>query len=310
MIDVLRVGHATFTTPDLERQVSYYSDVLGLIVTERDKNRAFLSTRTGLEAIALERGDASELTRLSFQVAPDADFAAYARELSEHGINSEQRNGISPGAARALVFTDIKGTIIELYSDYAFSKDDGKQAAVTPLKLGHVAHRVADVQKVVKFYSDVLGFRVSDWRDDTFAFLRCGVDHHTVNFVVDPKPQLHHIAFEVKDWPELHRASDHLAKNDIRLLWGPGRHIIGHNVAAYRRTPTTSASSCSARWIRSRTKLSAISIRGRGIKIARKCQRRGRRIRCATIGASARTARSRAIRKFNVLSKNMARPRP
>ena len=57
MIDVLRVGHATFTTPDLERQVEYYSDVLGLIVTERDKNRAFLATRTGLEAIALERGD-------------------------------------------------------------------------------------------------------------------------------------------------------------------------------------------------------------------------------------------------------------
>ena len=110
MIKVLRVGHATFTTPDLERQVAYYSDVLGLIVTERDKNRAFLATRTGLEAIALERGDRPALTRLSFQVAPDADFAAYARELSEHGIKSEQRNGVSPGAARALVFTDIKGT--------------------------------------------------------------------------------------------------------------------------------------------------------------------------------------------------------
>ena len=60
MIDVLRVGHATFTTPDLEQQVTYYSDVLGLIVTERDKNRAFLATRTGLEAIALERGDKPE----------------------------------------------------------------------------------------------------------------------------------------------------------------------------------------------------------------------------------------------------------
>ena len=73
MIDVLRVGHATFTTPDLERQVDYYSDVLGLIVTERDKNRAFLATRTGLEAIALERGDKPELTRLSFRVAADAE---------------------------------------------------------------------------------------------------------------------------------------------------------------------------------------------------------------------------------------------
>ena len=133
MIDVLRVGHATCTTPDLERQVAYYSDVLGLIVTERDKNRAFLATRTGLEAIALERGDKPELTRLSFQVAADADFAAYARVLSGHGIKSELRNGISPGAARALTFTDVKGTVIELYSDYVFAKDDGKQATITPL---------------------------------------------------------------------------------------------------------------------------------------------------------------------------------
>ncbi len=235
MIEINRVGHATLTTPDLDRQVDYYSDVLGLIVTERDKNRAYLATRTGLEAILLEKGERAELTRLAFQVDPDTDFAAFARELSELGIASEQRNGISPGAARALTFTDLNGTVIELYSDYVFAKDDGQQTAITPLKLGHVARRVGDVQKVTKFYEEVLGFRVSDWRDDTFVFMRCGVDHHTVNFVIDPKPQLHHIAFEVKDWPELHRASDHLAKHNIQLVWGPGRHIIGHNIAAYHR---------------------------------------------------------------------------
>ena len=235
MIDVLRVGHATFTTPDLDRLTDYYSEVLGFVVTERASNRAFLATRTGLEAICLERGDTADLVRLSFQVAPDADLAACARELSGHGIKSELRNGISPGAARALVFTDIKGTVIELYSGYVFAKDDGKPAVVRPLKLGHVAHRVADVQKTVKFYTDVLGFRVSDWQSDFFAFLRCGRDHHTVNFVHTDKPQLHHIAFEVKDWAEMNSASDHLARHGIQLVWGPGRHIIGHNVAAYHR---------------------------------------------------------------------------
>ena len=235
MIKILRAGHATFTTPDVDRQVEYYSDMLGLIATERDKNRAFLATRTGLEAISLERGDKVELMRLSFQAAPDTDFDAFARELSSHGITSEKRSGISPGVGQALVFTDIKGTVIEVYSDYVFAKDGGKPAVVTPLKLGHIAHRVSDVQKVTEFYTDVLGFRVSDWRDDTFVFLRCGSDHHTVNFVVDPVPQLHHIAFEVQDWPEIHRANDFLAKHGIHLVWGPGRHIIGHNVAAYHR---------------------------------------------------------------------------
>ena len=250
MIKVLRVGHATFTTPDLEREVAYYSDVLGLIVTERDKNRAFLATRTGVEAISLERGDKPALTRLSFQVAPDADFSAYSRELSEHGIKSEQRNGVSPGAARALVFTDLKGTLIELYSDYVFARDDGKQAAITPLKLGHVAHRVDDVQKTVKFYTEVLGFRVSDWHADTFAFLRCGSDHHTVNFVYDAVPKLHHIAFEVKDWPEIHRACDFLARN--KFIWCGGRGVTSSATMSRPiiATPTTSASSSIARWTR------------------------------------------------------------
>jgi catechol 2,3-dioxygenase-like lactoylglutathione lyase family enzyme len=235
MIQVRRLGHASFSTPDLEGQVAYYSDVLGLRVIERDKDRAFLACRTGLEAIALERGAEVTLQRLSFQVAPGSDLAMVARELSDLGIKSERRHGISPGIAEALVFADIKGTLIEIFADYAFATDDGVQAVITPLKLGHVAYRVADVQQVTRFYTDVLGFRVSDWRDTTFAFLRCNTDHHTVNFVVDPVPQLHHIAFEVKDWPEIHRACDFLARNNIRLVWGPARHIIGHNIAAYHR---------------------------------------------------------------------------
>ena len=39
----------------------------------------------------------------------------------------------------------------------------------------------------------------------------------------------------MEDWPEIHRACDFLGKNKIQLVWGPGRHIIGHNVAAYHR---------------------------------------------------------------------------
>src|ERR1700681_3229908 len=67
MIQVKRLGHATFATPDLDGQVGYYSDVLGLSVVERDRNRAFVATATGLEAIALERGDAVALTPLQYR---------------------------------------------------------------------------------------------------------------------------------------------------------------------------------------------------------------------------------------------------
>jgi len=235
MIKVRRLGHATLTTPDIERQIAYYTDVVGLALVERHKNRAFLAAKLGLEAIALEPGDPNALSRLAFQVAPDCDLREVERSLRDDGVTCERRTGISPGIAEAVVFSDPKGTSIELFADYAFAKDDGKQAGVMPLKLGHVAYRVDDVQRTVKFYCDILGFRVSDWHADHFAFLRCNTDHHTVNFVYDAVPQLHHIAFEVKDWAEIQRAAEILARHDIRLVWGPGRHIIGHNIAIYHR---------------------------------------------------------------------------
>jgi catechol 2,3-dioxygenase-like lactoylglutathione lyase family enzyme len=235
MIQVRRLGHATLTSPDLAQQVDYYSEVVGLTLVERDSKRALFASRQGLEAIAVELGAPNALARLAFQVAPGSDLAELARDLGRHGVKAERRSGITPGVAEAVVFQDPKGTSIEIFSDYVFAKEDQSQAGIMPLKLGHVAYRVNDVQQVVKFYTDVLGFRVSDWNGDTFAFLRCGPDHHTVNFVHDEVPQLHHIAFEVKDWAEIQRACEWLAKKGIRLVWGPGRHIIGHNIAIYHR---------------------------------------------------------------------------
>ncbi|MGE3248230.1 MAG: VOC family protein, partial [Beijerinckiaceae bacterium] len=128
-----------------------------------------------------------------------------------------------------------KGTLVEVFADYVFHEQDKSDTGIAPLKFGHVAYRVEDVQKLTDFYTDVLGFRVSDWMGDHFSFMRCGVDHHTVNFVRFEKAALHHIAFEVKDWSELHRSVEVLAKHRIPLVWGPLRHVVGHNIAAYHR---------------------------------------------------------------------------
>ncbi len=235
MINVRRLGHATLTTPDLDRAIEYYNEVLGLNVVARDRNSAVLATKVGLEAIALQRGEIAELQRLSFQVAPGTDLKDCIKALSAHGITAQMRSEISPGVKQAISFKDNKGTDIDIYAEYEFAPDKEKPIGIMPLKLGHVAYRCLDIKPVMKFYMEVLGFRLSDIRGDFFCFLRCNSDHHAINFVNDPKPQLHHIAFEVKDWPEIHRACDYLAKNKLLLVWGPGRHIIGHNIAAYHR---------------------------------------------------------------------------
>ncbi len=235
MIKVKRLGHATFTTPDFEQQVDYWTQVIGLQVIERTRDAALFATRLGQEAISIERGGDSQLKRLAFQVAPGSDLGEIQANLQKHGVKSDKCSDITPGVRQAIAFEDPKGTRIEVYADYEFHKHDISDTGISPVKFGHVAYRVEDVQKITDFYCDVLGFRVSDWMGDHFSFLRCGVDHHTINFVRYESPALHHIAFEVKDWSELHRTCEVLAKNKIHLVWGPLRHVVGHNIAAYHR---------------------------------------------------------------------------
>ncbi|MGH7249073.1 MAG: VOC family protein, partial [Pseudomonadota bacterium] len=215
----------------------YFTRIVGLSLAARDKNRAVLATKSGLEAIVLERGGAAEAPRLSFQIAPGSDLKAIAARLHKAGIKGERRCDITPGIREAIAFADPKGTTLEIFSDFAFAAQDSTFTGVMPLKLGHVAYQCPDVAGVVKFYCDTLGFRISDWRSDFFAFLRCSRDHHTVNFMRDAKTAIHHIAFEVRDWSDIKRACDLLANNNIKLTWGPIRHIIGHNVAVYHKNP-------------------------------------------------------------------------
>src|SRR5262245_34563024 len=110
MIAVRRLGHATLTTPDIDRQIAYYTDVVGLTLLARDGERAILATRQGLEAIALEPGPPNALSRIAFQVAPGSDLGAVAHALEKHGVKSERRSNISPGVADAIVFKDTKDT--------------------------------------------------------------------------------------------------------------------------------------------------------------------------------------------------------
>ena len=238
MIQVKRLGHATFTTPDLEKQLDYWVNVIGLSVVDRGPDHAHLATRLGQECISLERAaEAGQLRRLAFQVKPGSDLGEIAHKLQGHGVKSEMRKGITPGVEQAIAFTDPKGTLIEVFSEYTFSPDDGAENGIQPVKFGHVAYRVNDVQKLTSFYCDVLGFRVSDWMGDHFSFLRCGVDHHTINFVRFPEEKLHHIAFELRDWGAIHDACDFLTRKKVQLVWGPLRHVVGHNIAAYHRNP-------------------------------------------------------------------------
>src|ERR1700689_2716271 len=136
MLQIKRAGHSTLTTPDIERTVDYFTRIVGLSLATREKNRAILATKSGLEAIVLERGGAVEAPRLSFQVAPGSDLNEIASRLKKAGLKSERRSDITPGIAEAVAFRDPKGTTLEIFSDFAFAAEDKTFTGIMPLKFG------------------------------------------------------------------------------------------------------------------------------------------------------------------------------
>jgi len=237
MIKVRRIGHAMFETPDLDKLVEYHQRVTGLSIAARGKDHAFLAARTGHLAIELRHASEPRCAKLVFEVGAGEDFSDMARQLTALGVKSEMRSDAAPGTPQALVFTDPKGTAIELFKDWQSIGHDVEVGGAGVLKLGHIAFCVDDPKAMSEFYAKVLGFRVSDWIGDMFVFMRCNADHHTVNFITGPHGRMHHIAFELRDAAHLHDACDLFGRKDIKIVWGPVRLGPGHNVAAFHLNP-------------------------------------------------------------------------
>jgi catechol 2,3-dioxygenase-like lactoylglutathione lyase family enzyme len=237
MIQAKRISHATFETPDIERQIDYFTQVVGLTIAARENGRAHLATKVGDLAVQLEKGSQAKCARIAFQVDPQTPFDDIRKGIEAEGVRCEVKNDAAPGLPRMVSFEDPKGTKLEVFAEQTPISKNQPVAGIGPMKLGHLAFCVDDPKAYVEWYGKVMGFRLSDWIQDWFAFMRCGPDHHTVNFVRGKRTQMHHIAFELKDWAQVQSACDFLGSKNIDIIWGPGRHGPGHNIYTYHRNP-------------------------------------------------------------------------
>jgi catechol 2,3-dioxygenase-like lactoylglutathione lyase family enzyme len=113
-------------------------------------------------------------------------------------------------------------------------------------KLGHVVLNVVDLERSVSFYTQVLGFSVSDVYPPEMVpggmvFMRCNADHHGVALVGSlTRPsesfELNHLAFEVATLDEVLRARDHLRGHGVPIDF-EGRRRAGCQIAVEFRDP-------------------------------------------------------------------------
>lgn len=102
-------------------------------------------------------------------------------------------------------------------------------------KLGHVVFSVSDVERSTKFWTEIMGFQVSDRNEHGMVFLRHGSDHHTIALAlakggqpVPKKGQLgfDHCALEVGSVEELLKIREFLRSKGVTIVYegrrGPG----------------------------------------------------------------------------------------
>ncbi len=238
IVNAKYVSHVALKTRDVEQQANFYNHMVGLGETERDSaGRIYLRCNANHHAVVLIPTTETGIDHYALDVGGPAELDAAATALTHAGIPYETEGTVELGQAAALRLRDPDGYVVELVGGMSQVSPTYGPRAVQPRKLGHITLLVDDCKRSAEFYSEVLGFRVSDWVEDIFLWMRCNPDHHGLAFAKGSSGIMHHFAFEVLDFSYLARQADHLMQHGYTLLYGPGRHGPGRNQFEYFRDP-------------------------------------------------------------------------
>ncbi len=106
-------------------------------------------------------------------------------------------------------------------------------------KLGHLVYEVTDIERSVKFWTEVMGFHETDRNEIGMVFFRCAKDHHAIGLKPSkakrrPDPgsalRVEHLAMEVDSPEVLLKARDYLKANGIPIVF-EGRKGAGCNLS-------------------------------------------------------------------------------
>ena len=233
--------HAGLKVADVDEAMARWSHVLGLHGEKLPDGRAILRcTHEDYALVLRPTADTPLLDYVCYELAPDVTLDAARRALAAAAVAAEALS--LPKRGDGLAVTDPDGNAVVLIprvrpADRRPSevRHSGRIPGWHPRKLGHVNFLTANVQRQVQWYTEVLGFQVTDWIGTEGVWLHVDADHHVLAFLKQGITHVHHVAFELVDWGEMRVALDHLAQNRRHIVWGPGRHGMARNLFSYFR---------------------------------------------------------------------------
>jgi 2,3-dihydroxy-p-cumate/2,3-dihydroxybenzoate 3,4-dioxygenase len=233
---VTGLGYVALTVPEIDRSLDFYRRIAHLKVSERGTKKAFLTGGINHHWLRLEETGGSSLSRLGFEVKDRAALDEIANRLDARGVPWKSVDDLAGDrVSDAIRFTDPDGFEIELFTDMVSLP----VPMDTFLNMDRVLHSVwlaADPTGSGRFYSDVLGFKESDWIERAMVFMRAGNRyHHTIGIARDTARlgQLDHFCILVDDLDDVMRARNVALRSGAKLRQDVVRHAASGSMSTY-----------------------------------------------------------------------------
>jgi catechol 2,3-dioxygenase len=243
----LRLGPVHLTVADLERSIAWYEGSMGLRLTEREGSVAALGDGASTLVVLHEDPDAepagnhAKLFHYCINYPTREELARTLVRLERSG--AEIANLRDRGTHEAIYLPDPDGTTIELAWDRVREDWPEDPYGHTPVPLdrdallatvadeepapvmeeggfiGHVHFTIGDVQDLVDFYSEALGFDLKYHVGNAAFFSVAGYHHQVAGNIrlgegIDPQPQdtigLRHWTIELADADQVAAARQRL----------------------------------------------------------------------------------------------------
>lgn len=257
---VMRPGHFQMRVLDLEESVRFYSEVLGLIETGRDKQgRVYFKAwdERDHHSLILRGADRAGVDFIGFKVTDEQTLDRLEADLRAYGVKTER---ISSGelleTGERVRFEIPTGHLVELYAEKShvgngmpyLNPDPWAPAAergIAPIRYDHCLLYGPDIDGARKIFCEVLGFYLTehilleDGKSDLAIWLSCSNKAHDIAFVRHPEPgKLHHVSFLLESWEKVLRAADICSMNRVTLDFGPSRHGATRGTTIYAFDPS------------------------------------------------------------------------
>jgi len=244
MVRYKQLGYLALNVRDVERSTRYYRDVVGLQEMGASPQLALLRCSDKHHDIALYAGEPG-LRRIGFELESESQLSPLQSALRNAGVEwidipaqDLKDMGIEAGLR---TWEPVTGAALDFYVGMRPAEAPPFSATVAKIqRLGHFVLRSTDEPATTRFFTDVLNFKVSDSIEGAATFLRCFPNpfHHSLGILNGRGVNgFHHVNFMVSDTDDIGSSLWRLKKQDVPIVFGPGRHPPSESMFLYFLDP-------------------------------------------------------------------------